>query len=501
LSPPTQQPGQPGQLGQPQWAPPGQPGAHPYGGYAQPHVGYPPPQHGHPQVTPHGYGHAPYGAQPHPAYRQARPKSSSAGAVLGALAGALVFFITFLVWLGASHNGYGVAAACGVVGAGAVFLVVLGAMNKAEWKTRGLAGGVGAGVVFVLFTGAGPSVSSAFERSNEERKFEELAAGPADLDQWHASYLLVDEKFRRDGWEGAWMTARVQQASDARDIAKLRGILGEIDEASGTDYAEAHMAAATYIKGVYAEAIEKLSAPAKAGADAGAVDQNLRNAFVKVLGAFEASPDANLYLAFQQSVDLSPPDGDAEVLAEIRASGDLQAKFPQGAPIIDKGEAFDPKYDNRRRNMFVSAMTEAFSEIFDDELLHLVPLDKDDARDGKHVLQVQSKIRRIPTYGTYFQADPAGQRVTKGLTFEFVVNWSFKLVDDEGEVIYQAQEIVTAAAPEVSLGNQDQVPQWAIYGALMDSCYYNYSRDVIAGFGLTPPPERTVFPYNAVSSS
>ena len=141
-------------------------------------------------------------------------------------------------------------------------------------------------------------------------------------------------------------------------------------------------------------------------------------------------------------------------------------------------------------------MTEAFHKIFEDELLHLVPLDKGDTREGKHVLEVSSKIRRVPIYGTYFQLDPTGQKNTKGLTFEFVVDWSFKLLDDKGKVIYEAPAIETQAAPEVSLGNQQQVPQWAIYGALMDSCYYNYSRDVISRFGLTPPPERTIFPFS-----
>ena len=39
------------------------------------------------------------------------------------------------------------------------------------------------------------------------------------------------------------------------------------------------------------------------------------------------------------------------------------------------------------------------------------------------------------------------------------------------------------------------MPEWGVYSILMDSAYYNYSREVVGRFGLKPPVEKAVFSY------
>jgi hypothetical protein len=83
-------------------------------------------------------------------------------------------------------------------------------------------------------TVTGPTLSTGFARSSEERKFAELAEAATDptidLHEWEVSYEKVDPKFRRAGWRRAWMLARVQQAGHAGDTAELESILDVIDD-------------------------------------------------------------------------------------------------------------------------------------------------------------------------------------------------------------------------------------------------------------------------------
>ena len=37
-----------------------------------------------------------------------------------------------------------------------------------------------------------------------------------------------------------------------------------------------------------------------------------------------------------------------------------------------------------------------------------------------------------------------------------------------------------------------------MYSVLMDSAYYNYSRQVTGMFGLVPPPKKTTFAYRGL---
>jgi hypothetical protein len=287
------------------------------------------------------------------------------------------------------------------------------------------------------------------------------------------------------------MLARVRRAKSDRDIAGTRDVLREIEAREKVEaFAEARQEAASFLDETYAAAQKKLAAPA--GEDA---DERLRSAFATMLHDFASQPDAHLYVSFSQTANLQPPPGDVEELAALRREPDLQQAFPNGAPVIGPGEAFTGRFDARRRDMFVSTMSEAFRNVFDDELLQLVPLPEVDAREGKYVLEVNATIERVPYYGTYYQTDDLGVRVTKGLTFEFIVRWSFALVGPDGEVRYEAPETISQAAPDVGLG-AEPAPQWAIYGALMDSAYYNYSRRVVMDFGLPQPAERTIFPYS-----
>ena len=487
----------------PQWGQPQPPHGHPHG-----HPGAPPPAWGpghnpyagHPGQPPYGQGPRFVGQMPQwqPGYRPASSGSSGVRVLL-IVFGVLGLIMTTFVWMATAYFGYGAAAATGVPAALLGCMTVVGVMWGAKAGKKLIGSAITAAVLLGVFIGAGPTASTGFMRMSEKTQWEELTSvlespdgdPSVDLFAWEASYADLGD-LRRDGWEAQWMLARVRQAKGGRYIGEVRQILQEIDERPDAGFDEAQDEATAFLKEAYASAQEKLVAPAGSGAD-----ESLRTAFAVMLDDFAVQPEANLYVSFAQVTDLTPPPGDSEELAAIRREPDLLEAFPNGAPVIKPGEAFTGRFDARRRDMFVSNMSDAFRHVFDDELLHLVPLAGDDARKEKYVLEVEAKIERVPFYGTYYMSDDIGGRVTKGLTFEFIVHWTFKLVGPDGTVRYEAPETISQAAPDVGLG-LDPAPQWAIYGALMDSAYYNYSRQVVADFGLQPPPERTIFPYGAM---
>lgn len=65
------------------------------------------------------------------------------------------------------------------------------------------------------------------------------------------------------------------------------------------------------------------------------VDEQLRGAFATVLEELTHARQANVYIAFRNDVDLSPPPGSEELLEDYRADPVAKAAYPDGAPVIE----------------------------------------------------------------------------------------------------------------------------------------------------------------------
>ncbi|MFO0550320.1 MAG: DUF308 domain-containing protein [Polyangiaceae bacterium] len=480
--------GQGGQGGGGWGAPP------PGGGWGgPPQGGWPQQQGGWPQQQ-GGWQQAPYGSPQYQqrAFRPMPPPKRGVGLViLGVFAG----FFLFFVWLISAYPNLGVAAVSSAFLGGAAALVSLGIFRRIEkpapaWMHLAVAAGVA-----LLFTMTGPSASGAYYKSLESDAFAKLDGNSTPV-AWKARYLKdIPEKFRRKGWELEYEKARIAQAKKTKDVVELRAVLAESKKKS--DLSDAEDASAAALKELYDEGKAKMYAPPKSGsAPEFPVDNALREAFATVLDDLAKSPDPNIHVAFATTATLTEPEGATEMLALERKSASVLDSWPKGdVPVIAEGNAFGPQYDNRRRATFMEALGGAFAQVFDGKLLTLVPLEATGDKSGKLVIEVSSRIYRTPTFFHYTKTTGDKERVV-GLLFSFDVEWDFKLIDREGKTLYKAPLAISSPS-DARFQSQPSDPEWGVYSILMDSAYFNYSREVTGRFGLVPPPPKDYFRYQS----
>ena len=226
----------------------------------------------------------------------------------------------------------------------------------------------------------------------------------------------------------------------------------------------------------------------------------LREAFGAVLTDLSRARDSNVYVSFQNTANLAPPKDFDKMIKEFQRDPQVLVDFPKGnAPVIDPGNAFSPAFDNKRRQTFLAAMTESFGQVFDGQLLTLVPLDKGADKKGKIVIEVTSAIVRDNDVFLYTSSD-TGVKKLVGFLMSFQVEWTFQLIDRNGKVLYKAKPAISRPSDaKFDTGPGD--PDWAPYSVMMDSAYYNYSREVTGRFGLVPPPKKDYFVYSGADSA
>ena len=345
-------------------------------------------------------------------------------------------------------------------------------------------------------------MGTAHAKRNEEGRFEKLVSAMKkdsfDPERWKRDYYKpVSKQFRRPEWEGQYFIARVKRAKQDDVPGKLREIMVEIDKKDDLDgnvedlFEEAREDASEAFTEYYEDAQKVLYADVKANR-AFPVDTELRKAFSKILDDLAKSNDGNVHIAFVNETQLATPEGDDKVLDEMRRGAPV--KNPK---VIKPGNAFSPAYDKKRRNTFMTAMNESFKQVFASEgLLNLVPLKKGASRNKKIVFEVSSKIFRVSSYFTYTQ-----NNVFAGFLFAINVEWGFKIYDRAGNVLYAPDPQRSQPAQNIQVASGPNDPTWAPYSIIMDSAYYNYSREMTGKFGLTPPPEKTRFSYEGSATS
>jgi hypothetical protein len=432
-------------------------------------------------------------------YRPVQPSGGGCGFI--ALGGIMGFCI-FMAWLFLGYQGYGVAALISLFLAGATWVLVFGIAKQMKKKLPTAAHiGVLAGT-FVLFTVLGPSVGTAMQKSQEASRWSKLTKDGSPASLWLSEYeQQTPEQFRRKEWRLEWMKARVREGISSKSAGDLRKIANECADASDKELLdEAREDAVKALTGMYEEGKKRMFAPAKGGAAAEfPVDNALREAFGVVLTDLARARDANVYVSFQNTANLDPPKDFDKLIKEIRREPQVLADFPKGdAPVIDPGNAFSPSFDKKRRGTFLAAMTESFGQVFDGQLLTLVPLEKGDDKKGKLVIEVTSSIVRENDVFLYTSSD-TGVKKLVGFLMSFEVEWNFRLLDRNGKELYKAAAAVSKPSDaKFDTGPGD--PDWAPYSVMMDSAYYNYSREVTGRFGLEPPPKKAYFVYSGADA-
>lgn len=424
-------------------------------------------------------------------YQQRPPGKGSAGIVIAVISG-FVALCMFFAWLFASYNGYGVSLICSLFLAAGIAGMVFGVAKQLEKKLPiAVHGGILGGLT-ILFTALGPTISTGIEVSKEERLYEELSQENANAPDWIFKYeKQVPSQFRREDWKLQWMKARVRQGKRGKDALELRNVANECDTIDEKDLVEpAKEEAIKALKELYDAGKQKMYGPAAGGTREFAIDPKLRDAFGVALDQLSKSKDPNLYVFFKNSADLSEPAQMAEALKLQKADPQVTSVFPKGnIPIIDKGGAFDAAYDKRRRATFITAMGESFKQVFDGNLITLVPLEDND-RKKKIVLEVSSQIYRVPEYFVYTEAEKAA-----GLLFSFSVKWNFALYGNDGKLLYKVPQEAISSPTDARFTSEPTDPKWAPYSIMMDSAYFNYSREVTGRLGFTPPAPKAVFAY------
>lgn len=395
------------------------------------------------------------------------------------------------------HEGAGAGAAMGLFAGLGLRWMLTGGANVAGRRISVLPSLAVPLIGLIAGGAAGPALSDMYWRQIEQTEFEECVASENVWD-WNSYIWDIPDQFHRPEAKARHMRAEVLQALQFKDYSGVRLKLATVQAMYPDDrnFDIVLAAAADGMGKAYDEALAKLTKPGDDEA-ADASDEDLRAAFAVVLKDLSTARDADVYVAFSNSARLATPPGHEDALEWWKSQDMIKQTFPDGnVKIIDPGEAFSARFDAARRNTFMTATQGAFKSVFDANLLSLRALQPKEERAGKLVLEVTSEIRRTPTYFNNSRADADGVRKSLGLLFGVEVAWGFKVFDRQGKQLYERQT-VSQPAENIRIEPNAAAPEWGVYSILMDSAYYNYARQVISQFGLTPPAEKTSFRYTA----
>ncbi|MBZ0136438.1 MAG: hypothetical protein K8I27_08715 [Planctomycetes bacterium] len=479
----------------------------PQGGYGNP----PANQGGYQSPPPQGqYGYPPPPGQyppQHPQQFQQRPIKTGPSKGLGILKVLVGFGMTAGFGVGllvAGYDGLGAGAILGAfLGLGLRFMVTGGA--NVVGKKIPLLPSFGIVLVGLLVgTFAGPPVSEGYWQSREQSTWNELSSysGPEDyVNHWewdHEYFDMIPREYQREEAPGMRKYIEVRESIQDNNLVELRQHVYDlaINYKDDPHYKLAFDTASGELQKRYNAVLEKLGKPGQAGEDAEfAADEDLRAAFKTILTDLAKAPTPDVYVAFTNTAQLEKPPGSEEDVKDWFATEpSVKTSFPDGnVLVIDPGKAFSSEYDAARRQSFMEVAGEAFRQSFDANLLTLKPLESGESRDGKYVLEVSSTIVRVPSHFNNYETDANGRQTSKGLLFGIVVDWGLKLYDRKGGQLYD-KETRSAPASNINIG-AGAMPDWGVYSILMDSAYFNYSREVIGSFGLEPPTIKETFSY------
>jgi hypothetical protein len=264
---------------------------------------------------------------------------------------------------------------------------------------------------------------------------------------------------------------------EAQDAAELREMLIDLEE-DETEYGvevtpASRLAVQDALHAIYQAALASLDADVS-GSRQFPVDPGLRTAFGEILRDLSAQREPVVHVSFHAQANLEPPE--------------QNARLPSDAHVIPFGDAFAADQDSKRRDVFLRALMGAFDPVFPGTHLFDLRL-LDGPAEGNLVFEVTSAVHLQPGY---YEFTEGGKLL--GFLHKVEVEWTFRLLDRAGQELYRTSTR-SEPATEISINSDPSDPAWAPYSIMMDSAYYNYSREVTGRFGLEPPAPRTSFSY------
>jgi hypothetical protein len=348
----------------------------------------------------------------------------------------------------------------------------------ARWFLLGLIGFVmplpsrtvtwGLAMLLMLVLGfAGPTVSAAYQRSQEPNHWKEVE-GSHDPVVWQREYKnKVGWPFRRPGWLSRQSEAICLDALQKNNFETIRDQARRAFVEDPKAYDDgARKAISEAWSHLQAEGLSKVKPTRLA-------EPRLTAAFKKVLDGLAVNPARKVQLHFDAEGSLAALPQDKQFFA------DLDPKYKR-LSVTAVGGAFSQKSHQRRAAQVQSALQSSFDAVWPKGMLSIVEAPSPKDVPGDVNFWVHAVVHRIP--GFYTNSDEG--KVTS-LLYKCEVQWAFRITMDGKEI--GKFGFRSEPARHVSYQTRKDDPEWAAYSIIMDSAADNFARLIVGRLGLVPP--------------
>ncbi len=325
-----------------------------------------------------------------------------------------------------------------------------------------------AGIVMLVLGFLGPTVSSAYQKSQEPVRWKAVE-GSKDPARWQKEYRnKVAAPFRRADYLSRECEAICDQAKKQsnfeviRSQAQLAFVTRPKDYDDGARKAISEAWAQLQAQGLGRVRPTKLADPA------------LSAAFKDVLEALAANPTRKVQLHYEAEGGLAALPQDKQFFTQI----DPKYRKLKIEPV---GEAFSANAHKRRAGQVCAALQTSFNAVWPKGMMNILVAPGDKELPGDVNFWVHATVHRIP--GFYTNSD-AG-KITS-LLYKCEVQWLFRITMNGKEI--GKFGFRSEPAKHVSYRTLKGDPNWAAYSIVMDSAADNFARLIVGRLGLVPPP-------------
>ncbi|MBX3171793.1 MAG: hypothetical protein KF760_30560 [Candidatus Eremiobacteraeota bacterium] len=325
-----------------------------------------------------------------------------------------------------------------------------------------------AGLLMLALGCIGPTVSSAYQKSQEPVRWKAVA-GSKDPVAWQIEYRnKVAEPFRRTEYLSRECEAICDKALKHSDFEVIRSQAQLAFVSNPKDYDDgARKAISEAWSRLQAEGLKRVK-PTKLA------DPALSAAFKDVLEALAANPSRKVQLHYEAEGSLAALSQDKQFFSEI------DPKYRK-LPIVPVGDAFSAEAHKRRAGQVCSALQTSFNGVWPKGMMNIQVAPGDKELPGDVNFWVHATVHRIP--GFYTNSDEG--KITS-LLYKCEVQWLFRITMDGKEI--GKFGFRSEPAKHVSYRTMKNDPAWAAYSIVMDSAADNFARLIVGRLGLVPPP-------------
>lgn len=332
-----------------------------------------------------------------------------------------------------------------------------------------------AGLGIVVLGCIGPTISTAYQKSNEPTHWK-IAEASQDPTVWQMEYKnKVAPPFRRAEYLSRECEAICQRALKQNNFEVLRAQADLAFVTQPTRYDDGARKTISQCWASLQEAGLKKVKPTKLA------DPTLSAAFKIVLEALADNPSRKVQLHYSTQGSLGGLPQDRQFFAQI------DPKY-QKLPITKVGDAFSADAHQRRAGQVCSALRTSFDAVWPKGMMNILVAQNSKELAGDVNFWVQARVNRIP--GFYTNSD--GGKITS-LLYKCEVQWLFRITMDGKEIGQFGFR--SEPAKHVSYRTRKDDPDWAAYSIVMDSAADNFARLIVGRLGLVPPPAPETYTF------